>query len=463
MEFQEADLPFQLVYNVSRLNSKRNRVIVLPTTQQSMTSGTGVVVNFQLPDRSICCLDTATLTGQFKLTATASSVADASSNITYVYPAGSDLVAQNQLLINGGLVVSGSLDQYAHISQKMWKKLQTSEHNRNADILSRDNGTYINANVVLASGGSVFGNVVANTATEGVAKPWISYSEMPACRTSKYLDTSIFGKSYLTFRPSGIQQIKGTNLESRNAKWTWDLLELSLDILSEPPVEYVELVKSMIASNKVFRQVFYNPVSTVFGYNNNIKLNVSSACIDSIMLAPVQNNGITSFYSNASNLECPCFTFGWGANASFDSKINLNLRVGNMSIPQTGQYTYLYRLADVSKQDLFGDSIYTQNSLYVAGVQQAQPFKEFYSEAGYCNQNAIYYNSLSALLQPAWAHEKQILSGYNSMGQDVIFSLTTAPDSSITASSSTTQLFLHASTSAVAVMDSQSGSVSIVY
>lgn len=459
MDFQEADLPAQLVLNVSRLSTKRNRVVVLPTTQQSMSSGSGAVVNFQLPDRSICDLSTATLVGRFQLTCdTATSTA---SNIAMVYPDGSDLIAQNQLLINGGLVVSGSLDQYAYVSQKIFKKLQHGEQYRNSAVLSRENGQYINANIVAnISGGTAFGEVIGNASTSS-GYTWISYSEQPACRTSKMLDTSIYGKSYLTYRPSGITQIKATNLSSRNARWVYDQLELSLDILSEPPVEYVELVKSMIAMNRQFKQVFCNPVSSVFSYNNNIKLNVSSGCIDSFACVPIQNNGLTAYYSDNAELEAPCFKFSWGSSATFGDTINLNLRVGNMSIPQTGQYTYLWKLADCSKEDTFGDSIYNQSSLYVSGVQQASPFKEVYSEAGYTRQNAVYFQNLAGLLQPAWNHDRQILSGYNSMGQDVVFSLSTAPSANITTTNA--QVFLLASTSAVAVMDSQSGSVSIIY
>ena len=51
---KSAPLPHELVFAVSVMrNFERNRVSVLPTTQNTMISGSGSIVNIQLPDRAL--------------------------------------------------------------------------------------------------------------------------------------------------------------------------------------------------------------------------------------------------------------------------------------------------------------------------------------------------------------------------------------------------------------------------
>ena len=122
MEYREASLPRELIYSVAKMNARRNRVVIAPSTQSSCVSGSGLNISFQLPDRAVCDLSSASIAGYFKLTCQTGA-----SNIQYVYPASHQLVAENRLIVNGGLVLSGGLDQYAHISQHVFYKAQTNE------------------------------------------------------------------------------------------------------------------------------------------------------------------------------------------------------------------------------------------------------------------------------------------------------------------------------------------------
>jgi hypothetical protein len=178
------------------------------------------------------------------------------------------------------------------------------------------------------------------------------------------------------------------------------------------------------------------------------------------MLAPIQNNGVSAYYSDITQLEAPCFTFGWGNNSSFNSTISLGLRVGNYQIPQTGNYQRLWQLANQTCESLFGDSIFAQNSLYISDVSTTTPYQPAVSEAGYCQQNAVWYQNLCMLMSPGWQHPDAILSGVNTMGIDQVFNLNTAPDGTV--NTTNLQFFMGAICSATAVFDSETGSVSVI-
>ena len=453
MEYREASLPRELIYSVAKMNARRNRVVVAPSTQNTFTSGSGLNLTFQLPDRSVIDLSSASIGGFFKLTCQTGA-----SNVQYVFPASHQLVAENRLIINGSQVLSGGSDQYSHISQHLFYKAQTNEEYRNSHILEGQH--FLFKPVDLQTGNvPVFGGNIATNATESEGK-WLVYNNLPCAKTSRFLDTSIFGKSYISIRPTNNNILKANHIQARNVQWTWQNLELSVDIISEIPELYVETVRQLVAQKKQLKMVVANPFTNVYSFNNSVNLNVNSQSADGFMLAPIQNNGITAYYSDIANLEAPCFTFGWGANSSFNSTISLGLRVGNYQIPQTGNYQRLWQLANQTVESLFGDSIFAQNSLYISDVATTLPYHPAVSEAGYCQQNAVWYQNLCMLMSPGWQHPDAILSGVNTMGIDQVFNINTAPDPTITTAN--LQLFLGCICSATAVFDSETGSVSVI-
>ena len=53
MEYKAAGLPMELIYAVSKLSAKRNRVIIPPSTAQTIQSGTSSITTFELPQRAV--------------------------------------------------------------------------------------------------------------------------------------------------------------------------------------------------------------------------------------------------------------------------------------------------------------------------------------------------------------------------------------------------------------------------
>jgi hypothetical protein len=437
-----APLPHELVLAVSVMrNFERNRVSVLPTTQNTMISGSGQIVNIQLPDRALLDLSSVVVSGSLTLTAQVS--ANTSANIEFVYPCSHHLVAQYQLLLNGGLSVSGSLDQYAHIEQEARYRQQVGQPFLNSSI------PQVLENMFKPRSSN--DGTILYSETESSAR-WIAIDNIPVCATSKYLDTSIFGKSYITLRPSNNYVLKADEISARNVQFKLDQIMMEVDVIN-PPTEYVEVVKELISRKANFVLPIRNTVSSIFSYNAENKLNVSSNSCDRFTLCEMATNAISTYYSGTTASEAPMFKFTFGAGVNFGSQIDMSLRVGNRVIPQTGNFNKVLKLANVTDEGNWGDSIHKNSLLY-----RADGASEAYSEAGYCQNNAIVSLNLAGLQEAGWQGENATLSGVNSYGLDMVFACRIADPAS-----ASPQQLLFVDTTAQAVMNSETGAVSIIY
>ena len=250
---------------------------------------------------------------------------------------------------------------------------------------------------------------------------------------------------------------------------SWENLELSCQVISEIPELYVETVRQLISAKKQLKMVVSNRTTNVFNFSNSINFNVSTQCADGFMLAPIPNSGLTSYYgADTSQLEAPCFTFGWTQNPavgsptlSLLSAIQLSLRCGQYAIPQTGSFQKLYNLPAQTNESIFGDSIFAQNSMWVNSVSTTLPYLPGVGESGWISQNAVFYEGLCALQEPGFQHESAVLSGINTQGIDQNFNVSLAPDASF--STANTQMFLGVVSSATAIFDSETGSISVIH
>ena len=439
-----APLPHELVYAVSVMrNFERNRLTVLPTTQNTLISGSGAVLMLQLPDRALIDLSSASINGSLSITAQIS--ANTSANIEYVLPCSHHLVAQYQLLVNGGLSASGSLDQYAHIAQEARYRQQVGQPFLDSSIPQLLNNMF-----KPRSAGNVDGNIAYNVA-ESSAR-WMTLDNIPVFATSKYLDTSIYGKSYLTLRPTNNYVLKADEFSARNPQWKLDQITMDIDVIN-PPVQYVEIVRELISRKAQFVMPIRNTVSAVFSYNAENKLNVSSNSLDRFTVCNMATNATSTYYSGDTACEAPVFKFTSGNDTNFGSLINASLRIGNRIIPQSGSFSRLISLANATNESNWGDSIHKQNLLF-----RADSGTEVYSEAGFCQNNSIYSLNLAGLQEAGWEGDQSVLSGVNTYGLDVSCAWRQADPSN-----DSPQQIMFADTTAQIVMDSSSGSVSIIY
>ena len=436
---RQAPLPHELVYAVSVMrNFERNRLTVLPTTQNTLVSGSGAVLMLQLPDRALIDLSSASINGSLSITASVGANA-----LSFVYPCSHQLVAQYQLLVNGGLSASGSLDQYSHIAQEARYRQQVGQPFLDSSIPQLLNNMF---KPLSAADGTI-----ANIATESTAR-YMVIDNIPVFATSKYLDTSIFGKSYLTLRPTNNYVLKVDEIATRNPQWKLDQISMDIDVIN-PPVQYVEVVKELISRKAQFVMPVRNTVSAIFSYNAENKLNVSSNSLDRFTVCNMATNAVSTYYSGTTASEAPVFKFTSGSTTNFASLINASLRIGNRVIPQSGSFSRLIQLANATNESNWGDSIHKQNLLF-----RADGASEVYSQAGFCQNNSIYSLNLAGLQQAGWEGEQSILSGVNTYGLDVVCAWRQADPAS-----ENPQTFMFADTTAQIVMDANSGSVSLIY
>jgi hypothetical protein len=257
-EFKQAGLPHELIYAVSKLTgAKRNRTQKTSSTNSTVFSGSGSLMTFQLPNDAVIDLSTCSLVGKFYITASAG--ADI---INYINPPAHQLFSMTQLSVNGGVVVSGSQNTYSHIVQEAYYRAQADQSYLNSHCLQNLNNMF-----TPASGQANFGGQIAAAAVISAEDNYIVFDNIPCCKTSRFLDTSVMGMSTISFKPSTIQVIKGTYLSERNAKWELRECVLECDVFTSLPEEYIALVKELVSMKKQFKMNICNEVSSMFTYN----------------------------------------------------------------------------------------------------------------------------------------------------------------------------------------------------
>ena len=450
MEYKDAGIPYDLIYSVSKLSSKRNRVFYNPTTSQTMYSGGTGLTTFVISDPVVIDPSTVSIAGLWKLKAGSTSA----NAINYVNPCASDLYSQCILSLSG-VQVSGQMNSYQHISQRAYYVAQTDASYQNSHCLEGLNGMYLppsqNGNIS-SIGGSIAAGVSGDASlTSGI---WLSLNNISCLRTNRLVDLSIFGKFALQLKSSGVNVVKGNDIGARNCSWQLENLEMGVDVIAELPPAYIELIKTLVAEKKQFKVNFSNEIAGYNTFQTNTLLNASTQSLDGFMVVPVVS--ATAYTEDANQNVPPCFRFQWGSTATLGSSINFNFRVGAMSYPQSGSLRLLHNVAQTTQESLFGDSLYAKHSLYCDGVNSVgQPT---YSQLGYAKLNGVFFSCLAMLRQAGWAHPEQTLSGIPTWGNEYIITVNMSPDAVATPAN----LLLVAQTTSTVVYDSVSGGVSVI-
>jgi hypothetical protein len=445
-EFKQAGLPHELIYAVSKLTgAKRTRTQKTSSTNSTVTSGSGSLMTFQLPNDSVIDLSTCSLIGKFYITASTGA-----NIISYINPPAHQLFSMTQLSVNGGVVVSGSQNTYSHIVQEAYYRAQADQSYLDSHCLQNLNNMF-----TPVSGNANFGGQIATDATISAENNYIVFDNIPCCKTSRFLDTSVMGMSTISFKPSTIQVIKGTFLESRNAKWELRECVLECDVFSSLPEEYIALVKELVSMNKQFKMNICNEVSSIFTYNQSVLLNCSTQSLDAVMVVPVVNE--LGYYGDVNTvLVAPSFNFRWapvaGSPNIYDD-INFSLKIGNYLVPDT-PYPRLLNLANATAESLYGDSMYAKHNLYVQDCSAANVLT--FNKKGFAELNGVYFQTLSALREAGWSNYDQVISGQPTYGQSVVITVQSNK------ASPPPKLMVVAQTTSTIVFDPQSGAVSLI-
>jgi len=433
--YQQLDsLPNSLRFGAKQLQVRIARTTnLLPIGQDSVNSGGSGVVRFRFPSASIINLSSATVS--FTTTISNLVVGSAGSNfINALIPASYKYVRRCQFFL-GGVSVAGSLsNNYNQIYHAMVKGAGNNQfaHSKVIEGYTEVTDLY-----------DQYGYVnQAPAATTKVAyqqlDDFLLLAKGNGNCNEMMIDTSIWNdlEIQLDFENNSILTIyrdgSATDATAQQVAWALSNMRLNVDVISSIPPIYSSFIELRASQNAPIRLCFQNLVSQVQLAQSTTRVQVSSTCIDGLMVCalasnynstvPFAGNVLTTQVIQATNP--PKFNFNSGlTDSTAQSGFSAIIQLGTANYPTTA-YNNAYLLADSTMNHFWGSSIAATSLLYqktniinTSTVASANCQQDFYSAPNFLSQQFIWVQSFS--IEDGWSSSQKVLSGVDTSSTNV--------------------------------------------
>lgn len=433
--YQQLDsLPNSLRFGAKQLQVRIARTTnLLPIGQDSVNSGGSGVVRFRFPSASIINLSSATVS--FTTTISNLVVGSAGSNfINALIPASYKYVRRAQFFL-GGVSVAGSLsNNYNQIYHAMVKGAGNNQfaHSKVIEGYTEVTDLY-----------DQYGYVnQAPAATTKVAyqqlDDFLLLAKGNGNCNEMMIDTSIWNdlELQLDFDNNSILTIyrdgSATDATAQQVAWALSNMRLNVDVISSIPPIYSSFIELRASQNAPIRLCFQNLVSQVQLAQSTTRVQVSSTCIDGLMVCalasnynstvPFAGNVLTTQVIQATNP--PKFNFNSGlTDSTAQTGFSAIIQLGTANYPTTA-YNNAYLLADSTMNHFWGSSIAATSLLYqktniinTSTVASANCQQDFYSAPNFLSQQFIWVQSFS--IEDGWSSSQKVLSGVDTSSTNV--------------------------------------------
>jgi hypothetical protein len=431
MMAQIENLPNSLRYGARQLQVRVARTTNLLPINNTTVNGDGSgTTRFRFPSASIINLSSATVS----FTSTISNLVTGTTNfINANFPASYKYVRRVQFYL-GGISVAGSLcNQYNQVYHAMVRAVGNTEFGHTKVLEGFQE---------LVSGNDASG-LDLNQPPTATSKS--SYQQIDdflllakgnGGTNEMMIDSSIWNdlELQLDFDDNKILSVyrDGTATNSTAALVSWALsnIRLNVDVISSIPPIYASFLSIRSQRPEPIRLVFQNLVSQVQQVNGSNRLQVSSMCIDGLMVCPLSAtyNQFASFAGNVSTAASvdvtnpPYFNFNSGLNDTTAGQFTGVIQVGSTQYPTTA-YNNAYLLADSTLNHYWSNSMSATSLLFLnnQAVSDATPANAVVDQAAYkpsyfLSNNCVWVQSFS--LEDGWSSPQKVLSGIDTSSQN---------------------------------------------
>jgi hypothetical protein len=417
-------LPNCLRYGAKQLQIRVNRATnLVPIGTDSVTSSGSGTVRFRFPSASI--IDLSTISISFTSTISNLVVGAAGSNfVNALIPAAYKYVRRAQFYL-GGVAVAGALSNQYNQVYHAFVKASTNKQYCHGKALE----SYPEVSDIYDQYGPL---VQAPTGTSKSAFQVISdFLTLPkgngGC-SNMMIDTSLWNdlELQLDFDNNSILSIwqDGTATGGANVAWALANIRLNVDVISSIPGIYANFLELRSSEgNAPIRLAFQNFVSQIALIQPTTRLQVSSTCIDGLMIAclpsnynstvPFIGNVLVSATTDVSNP--PKFNFKSPLDdAAARTAFQASIQVGTALYPQT-PYNCAYLLADSTLNHFWHASmmatslLYSKENAITGSVATSTIVAANYVLPNFLSNNFIWVQSFS--LSDGWADHNKVLSG----------------------------------------------------
>jgi len=422
--YQQLDaLPNALRYGAKQLQVRINRTTnILPISTDSVNGDGSGTIRFRFPSASIINLSSATVS--FKTTISGLVVGSANANwVNALVPASYKYIRRAQFFL-GGVSVAGSLcSQYNQVYHAMVKGAANPQYCRSKVIegLTEVSDLYDQFGFLNQAP-----SATSKTAYQQIDDFLLLAKGNGGC-AEMMIDTSIWNdlELQLDFDNSSVLSIAADGSgNAANVAWALSNIRLNVDVISSIPPIYASFLELRASQAQPIRLVYQNLVSQVQLVQPTTRLQVSSTCIDGLMVCalPSNYNSTVAFVSNVAASETinasnpPKFNFVSGlTDSTAQSGFSAVLQVGTAQYPTTA-YNTAYLLADSTMNHFWHNSISTTSLLYArnnivsngTAGQQVVAAANFVAP-NYLTNNFIWVQSFS--IEDGWASSQKVLSG----------------------------------------------------
>jgi hypothetical protein len=427
-------LPNSLRFGAKQLQVRIARTTnILPVGQDSVNSSGSGTVRFRFPSASIINLSSATVS--FQTTISGLVVGTAGSNfINALIPASYKYVRRAQFFL-GGVSVAGSLsNNYNQIYHAMVKGAGNNQfcHSKVIEGYTEvsdlyDQYGYLNQ---------------APAATSKVAYQQIDdfllLAKGNGNANEMMIDTSIWNdlELQLDFDNNAILSIyaDGTASATTAAQVQWALanMRLNVDVISSIPAIYASFVELRASQAAPIRLCYQNLVSQIQLAQSTTRIQVSSTCIDGVMVCalasnqnncvPFTGNVLTSQVIDATNV--PKFDFNSSlTDSTAQSGFSAIIQLGTANYPTTA-YSNAYLLADSTMNHFWHNSVAATALLYqktniinTTNVLTSACAQDLYQSPNFLINQFIWVQSFS--IEDGWSSSQKVLSGVDTSSTNV--------------------------------------------
>ena len=424
---QMSNLPAALRYGASQLQVRTNRVTnLVPLGSDQVNSSGAGTVRFRFPSASIIDLSTISIS----FTSTISGLVVGSAGAAFInalFPASYKYIRRAQFFLGGVAVCGSNSNQYNQIYHAMVKASANKQYcyGKVLEGLTEVSDLYDRTGP-LDKPPADTSKAIFQTIDDFLTLP-----KGNGGASSMMIDTSIWGdlELQLDFDNNSILSIYQETTASASAAqqvaWALTNIRLNVDVISSIPSIYMQMVELRSQEGQApIRLAFQNFVSQVVLIQPTTRLQISSACIDGLMICclpsnynntvPFVGNVVASATTDVSNP--PKFNFKSPlTNTTATTSFQGSIQVGSQLYPST-PYNSAYLLADSTLNHFWHSSIMSSSLLYSQenSVSNGTAGQQEIVEANYIIDNFLTNNFIwvqSFSLSDGWADANKVLSG----------------------------------------------------
>jgi len=438
-------LPNSLRYGAKQLQVRVNRnTNIVPIGTDSVNSNGSGVVRFRMPSASILNLSTLSIS----FVSTISGLAVGSGTPTKAYrnaliPAAYKYIRRAQFYL-GGVSVAGALLNNYNQAYHAFVKASTNKPYAYAKVGS----SYTEYSDLYDQYGSL------SSPPPGTSKVafqvlddflLLAKGNGASVNPDMMIDTSIWqdAELELNFDTNAILSIfqEGDSAsldpttQANLVSWALTNIRLNIDAISSIPSIYGAFMEARSQRPEPIRLIFQNLVSQVSQILQTTRVQLSSTCIDGLMICGLLATQATpsAFIGNVSS----AFTINATNNNKFNfvapitvtnandtnayTGFNASIQVGTALYPTT-PYNSAYLLADSTynhfwHNSLMSNSLLYQKELIVSDGTNVEVVEQAYTQPTYITNQFIWVQSFS--LEDGWASANKVLSGIDTSATNV--------------------------------------------